>query len=130
MFQDGFSNLPKRMLPTARQVIASKRHPKKHTYPGSLFTPILFLLSLSVSLSLWFLFFSFFLLLLWFGCGPLTVTVTTKIITCLIGNPYKPSFTTVTVRGPHPSCGFLILAPSSFVFFPTTRFKSLVLATP
>ena len=29
----------------------------------------------------------------------------------------KPSFTTVTVRGPHPSCGFLILAPSSFVFF-------------
>ncbi len=36
------------------------------------------------------------------GCGPLTVTVTTKIITCLIGNPYKSSFTTVTVRGPHP----------------------------
>ena len=36
------------------------------------------------------------------GCGPLTGTVTTKIITCLIGNPYKPSFTTVTVRGPHP----------------------------
>ncbi len=33
------------------------------------------------------------------GCGPLTVTVTTKIITFLIGNPYKPSFTTVTVRG-------------------------------
>ena len=24
------------------------------------------------------------------GCGPLTVTVTTKIITFLIGNPYKP----------------------------------------
>ena len=36
------------------------------------------------------------------GCGPLTVTVTTKIITFLIGNPYKSSFTTVTVRGPHP----------------------------
>ena len=33
------------------------------------------------------------------GCGPLTVTVTTRIITFLIGNPYKPSFTTVTVRG-------------------------------
>ena len=30
------------------------------------------------------------------------ITVTTKIITFLIGNPYKPSFTTVTVRGPHP----------------------------
>ena len=28
--------------------------------------------------------------------------MTTKIITFLIGNPYKPSFTTVTVRGPHP----------------------------
>ena len=40
---------------------------------------------------------------LYFGCGPLTVTVTTKIITFLIGNPYKPSFTTVTVRGPHPN---------------------------
>ena len=39
---------------------------------------------------------------LYFGCGPLTVTVTTKIITFLMGNPYKPSFTTVTVRGPHP----------------------------
>ena len=36
------------------------------------------------------------------GCCPLPVTVTTRIITFLIGNPYKPSFTTVTVRGPHP----------------------------
>ena len=43
-----------------------------------------------------------------FGCGPLTVTVTTKIIiTFFIGNPYKPSFTTVTVRGPHPTYRFL-----------------------
>ena len=37
-----------------------------------------------------------------FGCGPLPVTVTTRIITFLIGNPYKPSFATVTGRGPHP----------------------------
>ena len=37
-----------------------------------------------------------------FGCGPLPVTVTTRIITFLIGNPYNPSFTTVTVRGPYP----------------------------
>ena len=37
------------------------------------------------------------------GCGPLTVTVTTRIITFLIGNPYNPSFTTVTVRGPYPN---------------------------
>ncbi len=35
---------------------------------------------------------------------PHRIPVTTKIITCLIGNPYKPSFTTVTVRGPHPKC--------------------------
>ena len=39
---------------------------------------------------------------IYLGCGPLTVTVTTRIITFLVGNPYKPSFTTVTVRGPHP----------------------------
>ncbi len=37
------------------------------------------------------------------GYGPLAGTVTTRIITCLVGNPYKPSFATVTVRGPHPS---------------------------
>ena len=36
------------------------------------------------------------------GCGPLTVTVTTRIITFLVGDPYKPSLTTVTVRGPYP----------------------------
>ena len=35
---------------------------------------------------------------------PHRIPVTTKIIICLIGNPYKPSFTTVTVRGPHPKC--------------------------
>ncbi len=34
--------------------------------------------------------------------GPLTVTVTTGIITCLVGDPYKPSFATVAGRGPHP----------------------------
>ena len=42
-------------------------------------------------------------LVLFIGYGPLTVTVTTRIITFLVGNPYKPSFATVTVRGPHPS---------------------------
>ena len=43
------------------------------------------------------------------GCGPLTVTVTTRIMTFLVGDPYKPSFTTVTVRGPYPkeSCGVM-----------------------
>ena len=36
------------------------------------------------------------------GVSPLTVTVTTRIITFLVGDPYKPAFTTVTVRGPYP----------------------------
>ena len=38
----------------------------------------------------------------YFGCGPLPATVTTRTITYLVGDSYKPSFTTVTVRGPHP----------------------------
>ena len=33
---------------------------------------------------------------------PLPVTVTTKIITFLVGDPYKPSFATVTGRGDNP----------------------------
>jgi len=33
---------------------------------------------------------------------PRPVTVTTRIITLLIGNPYKPSFTTVTGWGVDP----------------------------
>ena len=28
--------------------------------------------------------------------------MTTRIITFLVGDPFKPSFTTVTVRGPYP----------------------------
>ncbi len=31
-----------------------------------------------------------------------------RIITFSVGNPYEPSFTTVTGRGPHPTNGFLI----------------------
>ncbi len=38
------------------------------------------------------------------GCGPLPVTVTFSV-----GNPYKPSFTTVTGRGPHPNHVYQIL---------------------
>ena len=37
------------------------------------------------------------------GCGPHRVTVTTRIIPFLVGNPYKSSCVTVTGRGPHPS---------------------------
>ena len=36
------------------------------------------------------------------GTTPHPVTVTTRIISFLVGNPYKPSFVTVTGRGPHP----------------------------
>ena len=37
------------------------------------------------------------------GYGPFPVTVTTRIITFLVGNPYNPLFATVTGKGPHPS---------------------------
>ena len=36
------------------------------------------------------------------GLSPLPVTVTTWIITFLVGDPYKPSFATVTGRGDNP----------------------------
>ena len=35
-------------------------------------------------------------------CGPLPVTVTTRIITFFVGESYTPLFATVTGRGPHP----------------------------
>ncbi len=38
------------------------------------------------------------------GLSPLPVTVTTRIITSLVGDPYKPSFATVTGRGDNPTC--------------------------
>ena len=44
----------------------------------------------------------FICIYIYIGCGPLTVTVTTRIITFLVGDPYKPSFPTVNVRGPYP----------------------------
>ena len=37
------------------------------------------------------------------GLSPLPVTVTTKIITFLVGDPYKPSFATVPGRGDNPN---------------------------
>ena len=56
----------------------------------------------------------FFVCCIYLGCGPLPVTVTTRIITFLIGNPYKPSLTTVTGRGPHPRYWY-ISKPLPFV---------------
>ena len=38
----------------------------------------------------------------YFGLPPHPVTVTTRIITFLVGDPYKPSFATVTGRGDKP----------------------------
>ena len=42
----------------------------------------------------------------WFGLSPLPVRVTTRIITFLVGNPYKPSFATVTGWGVDPRYGW------------------------
>ena len=41
-------------------------------------------------------------IVVYLGSTPHPVTVTTRIITCLIGNPYKPSFVTVTGWGVDP----------------------------
>ena len=46
---------------------------------------------------------------LYFGCGPLPATVATRIITYFVGDSYKPSFATVTRRGPHPTYTIAIL---------------------
>ena len=37
--------------------------------------------------------------LLLFGLSPFPVIVTTRIITFLVGDPYKPSFATITGKG-------------------------------
>ena len=41
------------------------------------------------------------------GLPPLPVTVTTRIITFLVGDPYKPSFATVAGRGDNPRSTYL-----------------------
>ena len=43
---------------------------------------------------------------LYLGCALFPVTVTTRIITFLVGNPNKASFTTVSGRGPYPTYTF------------------------
>ena len=35
--------------------------------------------------------------------GPFPVAVTSRIIPCLVANPYKPLLATVTGKGPHPN---------------------------
>ncbi len=36
------------------------------------------------------------------GLSPFSVIVTTRIVSCLVGNPYKPSFATITGKGDNP----------------------------
>ncbi len=53
--------------------------------------------------------------MIYLGCSPLPVTVTTRIITYLVGDSYKPSFATVTWRGPHPK----------YIYLPRINMKQL-----
>ena len=48
------------------------------------------------------------------GCGPLTVTVTTRIITFLVGHPYKPTFPTGILWGGKKTQGIEVLFPLIF----------------
>ena len=43
------------------------------------------------------------------GYGPFPVTVTTRIIPFLLGNPYKPLFVTVTGRWPYPREVYILI---------------------
>ena len=40
---------------------------------------------------------------IYFGLSPFPVIVTTRIVSCLVGNPYKPSFATITGKGDNPT---------------------------
>ena len=55
------------------------------------------------------------ILLYYLGLPPHPVTVTTRIITFLIGNPYKPSFVTVTGWGGRSN---LLLRPKDLLLCP------------
>ena len=46
------------------------------------------------------------ILQLYLGLSPHPVTVTIRIVTFLVGNPYKPSFVTATGRGEYPNYTF------------------------
>ena len=62
---------------------------------------------------------------LWYG--PLPVTVTTRIITLLVGDPYKPLFATVTVRGDNP---IFTLSPIIMKWKITLNERKLILEGP
>ena len=52
-----------------------------------------------------------------FWCGPLTVTVTTRIITYLVGNPYKPSFPLLLGGGTTQVITYLLTIDPNFLGF-------------
>ena len=64
------------------------------------------------------------------GCGPLPITVTTRIITFLVGDSYKPSFATVTGRGPHPKNVHFLKHPYSLYLLPSWWFQMFFIFTP
>ena len=41
-------------------------------------------------------------IIVYIGLSPFPVIVTTRIVSCLVGNPYKPSFATTTGKGDNP----------------------------
>ena len=70
-----------------------------------------------------------------FGVSPFPVTVTTRIIPFLVGNPYKPSLATVTGKGGNPRwnilLGSLLGATSPFqkTWQNTSRFMAITSCT-
>ena len=66
----------------------------------------------------------------YFGLSPLPVRVTTRIITFLVGDPYKPSFATVTGRGDNPMYTPFPLEGFVSVVFSMCFLQFVYLATP
>ena len=65
--------------------------------------------------------------LVWLRSTPHPVTVTTRIITFLVGNPYKPSFATVTGWGVDPRYGDVVVVFGSGLM--ACLYPSIVLVT-
>ena len=62
---------------------------------------------------------------IYIGLSPLPVTVTTRNITFLVGDPYKPSFATVTGRGDNPIYIYIMFAFLETVIFIKSIWVSL-----
>ena len=64
------------------------------------------------------------------GLSPLPVTVTTRIITCLVGDPHKPSFATATGRGDNPIYLLQVRIMSLTNLFVEASWKARDIANP